>query len=544
MNDWFNSSYNGNINIKPKGLEVEWTSDMITEMAKCKNDPIYFAENYIKIVHVDKGLIDIDLYDYQREIIDAVTNGRRVVVNTSRQAGKTTTAAIVILHFVLFNKHKTVALLANKGDSAREILDRIQIAYQALPKWLQQGVVQWNKGSMELENGCKVIACSTSSSAIRGKSISFLYIDEAAFVEGWEEFFTSVFPTISSGKKTKILFTSTPNGLNHFYSLCEGAKDGRNGYRYIEVPWHRVPGRDDAWKDDQLRGLNFDIDKFNQEYNLEFLGSGDTLITGSKLKALVERQPLHSSESLAMYEKPVEGNIYTMTVDVSRGKGLDYSTFSVFDVTSIPYKQVCTYRNNTITPMDFANIIFRIAKNYNQAYVLVEINDIGGQVADSLHFDFEIEGLLYTESAGRAGKRIASGFGGKNVDRGIRTTSTSKNIGCNILKLLIENDKLIVRDKHTIDELKVFSRKGKSYEAQSGKHDDMVMTLVMFAWLTDQSFFKEITDINTLMELREKNEEQLLEELLPFGFTYDDLEVDDGMRVVDIDRDSIRSVFM
>ena len=212
---------------------------MVAEFLKCAKDPIYFSEKYIQIVHVDHGLIPIKMYDYQKEIAEAITYNRRVTVNTSRQAGKTTTAVAIILHYVLFNDYKTCALLANKGDAAREILDRIKIAYEALPSWLQQGVIEWNKGSVEFENGCKIIAGSTSSSAIRGKSISFLYIDETAFVDNWDEFFASVFPTISSGNTTKILFTSTPNGLNHFYKTCMGAKEDRNGYVYIEVPWDK-----------------------------------------------------------------------------------------------------------------------------------------------------------------------------------------------------------------------------------------------------------------------------------------------------------------
>mgnify|MGYP000506810849 CR=1 FL=1 len=258
--------YNGNVNLKRKGVSVEFTQDMVGEFVKCAQNPTYFAEKYIQIVHVDRGLIPIALYDYQKDIVEKITNNRRVTVVTSRQAGKTTTAVAVILHYVLFNEHKTCALLANKGDAAREILDRIKIAYEALPKWMQQGVMEWNKGSVEFENGCKIIAGSTSSSAIRGKSISFLYIDETAFVENWDEFFASVFPTISSGETTKMLYTSTPNGLNHFYKTCQGAKEQTNGFEYVEVPWQKVPGRDDAWKQETLAAMDFDKQKFNQEF--------------------------------------------------------------------------------------------------------------------------------------------------------------------------------------------------------------------------------------------------------------------------------------
>ena len=516
--------YNGNANLKRKSTSIGYDKEMIEEYIKCTKDPIYFCQKYIQIVHVDHGLVPLALYEYQKRIIESVSLNRRVAVNTSRQAGKTTTAVAIILHYILFNDYKTVALLANKGDAAREILDRIKIAYEALPKWLQQGVIEWNKGSVEFENGCKIIAGATSSSAIRGKSISFLYIDETAFVENWDEFFASVFPTISSGQTTKILFTSTPNGLNHFYKTCEGAKEGLNGYSYLEVPWSEVPGRDDQWKQETLGAMDFDQDKFRQEFCCEFLGSSGTLIDGSKLKALVFENPASESRNLKVYKHPQDDHVYVTVVDVSRGKGLDYSAFVVLDVTTLPYKMVCTYRDNSITPMDYAEVLYHTTTRYNGAYTLVEINDIGGQVADILHFDYEVETLLYTESAGRSGKRITGGFG-VNVDRGIRTTKSVKAIGCNMLKMMIEQDQLIVNDFDTINELSTFSRRGKSYEAESGKHDDLVMCLVLFSWLADQAFFKEMTNINTMNMLKERSKEEVLDALLPLGFnSYDDNE--------------------
>ena len=509
--------YNGNANLKKKGMTIEWTEDKISEFLKCAKDPIYFAEKYIKIVHVDHGLIPIKMYDYQKEIVEKFVNNRRTTVVTSRQAGKTTTAVCVILHYVLFNEYRTVALLANKGDAAREILDRVKIAYEALPKWMQQGVIEWNKGSVEFENGCKIIASATSSSAIRGKSISLLYIDETAFVENWDEFFASVFPTISSGTTTKILFTSTPNGLNHFYKTCEGAEQGTNGYEFVKVLWSDVPGRDENWKKETLASMDFDYQKFSQEFECEFLGSSGTLIEGNKLKALVHKRPIRESNGLFMYQEPQEGKSYLTVVDVSRGKGLDYSAFQIIDVSKMPYKQVCVFRENHITPIEYAEIIHRTVKHYNESVVLIEVNDIGEQVSDLLHYDFEYENILYTESAGRSGKRISSGFG-KNVDKGIRTTKTVKSVGTSILKLLIEQDQLILQDFNTIQELSTFSRKGVSYEAESGCHDDLVMCLVLFAWVSDQQYFKEMTDISTLRALRQRSEEEMMDDLLPFGF--------------------------
>jgi len=514
----FEKGYNGNPLLKKSRRKIPWTQEQVQEWIKCSQDPVYFAEKYIKIVHVDHGFIPIVLYDYQKEIIEKVQNNRRVTVVTSRQAGKTTTAAAIILHYILFNDHKTVALLANKGDAAREILERIKNAYEALPDWLQQGVEEWNKGSITLENGCKVIAAATSSSAIRGKSISLLYIDEAAFVENWDEFFASVFPTISSGETTKVLFTSTPNGLNHFYKTCMGAREGTNGYQYVEVPWQQVPGRGEEWRKETLAAMDFDHEKFAQEFECAWLGSSGTLISGAVLKSLVAAQPIASRDGLTVYKEKQLDRRYCIVVDVSRGKGLDYSAFQVIDITQMPYEQVCTFKNNMITPLDFASIIYTISKSYNEATVLVEINDIGGQVADSLYFDYECENIIFTENAGARGKRISAGFSKGAAERGIRTTKTVKSIGCSMLKLLIEQRQLIINDHATIHELSRFSRKGTSYEAESGCNDDLVMCLVLFAWMSDQQYFKELTDINTLNLLRDKTDSQLEDELVPFGF--------------------------
>jgi hypothetical protein len=538
----FVKGYNGNPLLKKARKELSWTTEQILEMRKCKRDPIYFAEKYIKIVHVDDGLIPIRLYDYQKEIITKITNNRRVTVCTSRQAGKTTTAAAVILHYILFNKHKTVALLANKGDAAREILDRIQLSYESLPDWMQQGVVEWNKGNIELENGCKVLAAATGSGTIRGKSVALLYIDEAAFVENWDEFFASVFPTIASGKKTKILFTSTPNGLNHFYKTCMGAQAERtstegetsewNGYEYVEVPWQRVPGRDETWRQETLAAMDFDHEKFSQEFECAWLGSSGTLISGAVLKTLVAKVSINEREGLTIYEEPVIGKQYAISADVSRGKGLDYSAFQVIDVTQMPYNQVCVFRSNLETPLDYAGTLHRLAKAYNQAAILVEVNDVGAQVVDSLHFDYEYDNIIYTENSGARGKTISAGFSGRSVERGVRTTKTVKGVGCSMLKLLIEQRQLIINDHQTIYELSRFSKKGTSYEAESGCNDDLVMALVLFAWMSDQQYFKDLTNINTLQKLRARTDEDLENDV--FTFFVDDGRIHDPEEIPNV----------
>ena len=522
-----NIGYNGNQNLKKSDTPVQWTQELIQEFAKCAADPIYFAKTYIKIVHVDRGLIPFDMYDYQQEIVEKITNNRRVAVLTARQSGKTTTAVAVILHYILFNEFKTVAILANKGDAATEVLSRIKLAYEALPAWLQQGVQEWNKTYITLENGCKIYAGTTSSSAIRGKSVNFLYLDEVAFIEGYDEFFASVYPTISSGETTKLLMTSTPNGMNHFWKTCKGAEEETNGYKFVRVMWYDVPGRDDAWMQETIEALDHDQEKFNQEYCCQFLGSSGTLISGHKLKELSPSRPIAQSAGLMQYEKPVPGHSYAVIADVSRGKGLDYSAFSVIDITAMPYKQVCTFRDNMIGSIDYSTVVHNVAKLYNEAYLLVEVNDIGGQVSDIIYLDYGYENMVFTENAGRTGKRVSGGFG-KNVDRGIRTTKSVKSVGCSVLKMLIEQNQLILTDFNTIQELSRFSRRGVSYEAESGATDDLVMGLVLFAWLSDQTYFRDLTDINTMAALREKTEEEIEDDLLPFGFINTGIDDDDA----------------
>lgn len=514
--------YLGNPLLKKANQNIEWTPELVQEYVKCAEDPVYFTENYMKIITLNDGLQNFKLYDYQKNMVNTFKDNRFNIVTTARQAGKSTTTCAFILWYIIFHPDKTVALLANKGETAREILGRVQLAYQHLPRWLQQGIKEWNKGSMELENNSRVIAAATSASAIRGYTINLLFIDEAAHIDNWDEFFTSVFPTVTSGSQSKVILVSTPFGLNHFYKTWIGAKENKNGYVPIQVRWQDVPGRDDKWREETLAGMNFDMEKFDQEMNCEFLGSSGTLIAGWKLKELVDRTPLVDKEGLSQYFAPETGHVYMIVCDVSRGKGLDYSAFQLVDVTTMPYQQAAVYRNNAVTPIDYAEVIHRVAKAYNNASVLVEINDIGEQVSHSLHYDFGYENILFTENAGRSGKRVTMGFGSANsVDKGIRTTKVVKAVGCSILKLLIEQNQFIVNDFHTISELSTFSKKNTSYEAEPGAHDDLVMCLVLFAWLSEQQYFKDYTNINTLMSLRDKTEEDIEQDLAPFGFLED-----------------------
>ena len=505
--------YLANPNLKRTNVSLNLTEEQVREYVKCAKDPIYFIENYVKIITLDKGFVQISLYPFQRQAVKDINDNRRVIVKAGRQVGKTTMVVGYILWYILFNEDKFVAILANKAPTAREILNRIKIAYEALPLWLQQGVRTWNKGDIELENNCRVMATSTASSAIRGYSISLLYLDEFAFVPSniADEFFTSVYPTISSGTQSKILISSTPNGMNHYYRMWTEAAEGQNGFKHIEANWRQVPGRDQAWADDQRRILG--EEKFLQEMECEFMGSAGTLLSAAALKSLAFVKPLHTSENgIKIYNQPLEGHNYIIVADTSRGKGLDYSACVVIDC-AIPYRVVATYKDNNISPLVYPSILKKMGDYYNQAYALVEINDNGQQVVDSLFEDYEYENILSTiDIKGKIA--LTWGYGNKSY-RGIRTTKSVKRLGCSIVKNLIEQQKLIIEDFDIIAELSTFIAKGTSFEADDGSHDDLVMCLVLFSWATNQSFFADLTNTNLKERLYQEQMRQIEEDALP-----------------------------
>jgi len=520
-------SYNGNINLKAANSQINWSKSQIKEYKKCMDDIIYFAQTYFKIVHIDDGLITIVLTDYQKDILKLFCEERFVVLLQARQSFKSTTTTIFLLWFMLFNDYKTIALLANKAEAARELLSRIQLAYENLPTWLQQGVVEWNKGSFELENGSKILAASTSSSGIRGKSIAVLYIDEAAFIPNniAEEFMRSVYPTISSGKKSKVFQSSTPNGLNLFYKLVEDAKAKRNKYKYYEVLWDRVPGRDQEWKEETI--ANTSIEAFSQEHDCLFLGSGGTLIKGSKLATLVFQNPLTDEDKYKQYYLPVPEDEYVVTVDVSQGLGQDYSVINVINITESPFQQVAVFRDNEVDPDFLPEVIMNIATEYNEAMVLVERNDIGCKVVDTLYHELEYEHTLLCTVKGQRGQQAGGGFGSAtNTFLGVKMTKTVKAQGCSGLKNMIENDELIINDFTTIQELSSFVRVRTSYQADEGASDDIVMCLVSFGWLVKQQYFKDLTDIDFRGKMSNKYKHMIEDQMLPFGFLNNGLEND------------------
>ena len=516
--------YLGNPNLKKANTQQQFTEEDVKEFLKCKNDPVYFTEKHIRIVNVDEGLVHFNMYKFQKKLLKNFHKHRFNICKMPRQTGKSTTVVSYLLHYAIFNDNVNIGILANKAATARDLLGRLQLAYENLPRWMQQGIVAWNKGSMELENGSKIIAASTSASAVRGMSFNIIFLDEFAFVQNHlaDDFFASVYPTISSGKSTKVIIVSTPHGMNHFYRMWHDAERGQNEYVATEVHWSEVPGRNAKWKEQTIK--NTSKQQFAIEFECEFLGSVDTLIAASKLKSLVYEQPVEQNGKLSVYERPYPKRDYIVTVDVARGVSKDYSAFIVADITEFPYKIVATYRDNEIKPMLFPSVIEEVATAYNNAYVLCEVNDIGDQVASILFYDLEYENLLMVAMRGRAGQIVGSGFSGVKTQLGVKMSTTTKKVGCSNLKTLIEEDKLIFCDYNIISELTTFIQKKQSFEAEEGCNDDLAMCLVIFSWLVAQDYFKEMTDQDVRKRIYEEQKNAIEQDMAPFGFVLDGLE--------------------
>ena len=517
-----NDAYLGNPNLKKVNTPVEFTKEQILEYQKCEKDPIYFMENYIRIVSLDEGLVPFKMYGFQKHIVRTIHDNRFTICKLPRQSGKSTTTVSYLLHYALFNPNSNIAILANKSSTARDILGRVQLAYENLPKWMQQGVINWNKGNIELENKSQIVAAATSSSAIRGGSYNIIFLDEFAFVPAniAEMFFSSVYPTISSGQKTKMIIVSTPYGMNQFYKLWTDAENKRNDYVPIEVHWSEVPGRDEEWKEKTIR--NTSPEQFQQEFECEFLGSVNTLISPAKIKNMAFQQPIQSNAGLDVYKNPEKGKTYVCCVDVARGVQKDYSAFVIMDVTQMPFEIVAKYRDNDIKPLLFPHKIEQVAKAYNTAHVLVEVNDLGQQIAEALQFELEYDNLLMTTQRGRAGQILGAGFSGRGSGFGVKMTKQIKKIGCSNIKSLLESDKIIVNDFNCIEEMSTFVKRGQSWMAEEGCTDDLMMCLVIFGWLSNQPFFKEMTDTNARKVLYDEQQNQIEQDMAPFGF------IDDG----------------
>jgi len=513
--------YLGNPLLKKANTPIEFSEEQIIEFIKCKEDPVYFAQKYIKIVNVDRGLIPFEMYDFQKKLIRNFHQNRFNICKMPRQSGKSTTVVSYLLHYALFNDSSNIAILANKASTARDLLGRLQTAYENLPKWLQQGVLAWNRGSLEIENGSKIVAASTSASAVRGGSYNIIFLDEFAFIPNHlaDQFFASVYPTISSGTSTKVIMVSTPHGMNHFYRYWHDAERGKNKYVATEVHWTEVPGRDDKWREDTI--ANTSEQQFRVEFECEFLGSVDTLIAPSKLRSMVYDDPIKRNAGLDIYENPILDHDYLITVDVARGVEIDYSAFIVFDITTFPHKIVAKYRNNEIKPMIYPSVIHQVATSYNNAFILCEVNDVGDQVASILQYDLEYQNLLMCSMRGRAGQLVGQGFSGKKTQLGVKMSKVVKKVGCLNLKTIIEEDKLIFNDYEIISELTTFIQKSNSFEAEEGCNDDLAMCLVIYAWLVAQDYFKELTDQDVRKRLYQEQKNQIEQDMSPFGFILD-----------------------
>lgn len=516
--------YLNNPCLKAEHCVVQLTPEEMKEYLKCAQDPIYFTKNYVKIVNVDEGTIPFRMYPFQEKMIDSYSKHRFNVTLCPRQVGKSTTVVAYILWLILFQDKKNCCILAHQQSTAIELLDRLKEAYELIPLWMQQGAKKWNVKSIELENGSRVMAAATSSASIRGQSFNFILLDEFAFVPNniADKFFSSVYPTISSGKTTQIVIVSTPNGMNHFYKIWSDAnkavgEKGKNAYVPIRVYWQDVPGRDEKYKEETI--ANTSLRQWRQEQECAFLGSAGTLIDGPALETLVFETPVYDKESLRVYEMPEPNRSYVITVDCGKGMGMDASAFQVTDVTEVPYKQVAVFEDNTISHLIYPNAIIKVAKMYNDAYVLVELNDVGQSVADTIYSDLEYENIFMVETQNqRGGQQLSTGVGGKQIKLGVQQSVATKNLGCANLKSLIEDNKYVVRDFNTIGELSTFIQKGKSFEAEEGRHDDLVMGLVMFAWLSGQSLFKEMTNTDLRNKLFEARMAAIEEEMLPIFY--------------------------
>lgn len=519
----FKQYYQTDPELKRSGVAIEWTQEMIDEMRYCAKNPLYFITNYIYIRTLDSGSVLFDPYPYQKEMIEAFHAKRFIICNCPRQSGKTTVVVAYLLWYLLFNPYKLVGVLANKQSGSKNILRRIKHGYKKLPKWLQPGVLNWTELEFSLENGSSIFASPTSVSSARGESCNLLYVDEVAHIMPtvWDEFYKSTYPTVSSGKTSKMIMTSTPKGMNHFREIWVKALQKRNTFYPIEVLWNDIPGRDEEWKAQEIANTSLEI--FEQEYCGTFLGASDCLFDLRKLDSLIDIDPLGcSNEVFKIYKLPEEFHTYVAIVDSSEGKGKDSSVINVIDITNEIHEQVAVYKNNEIGVLEFPEIIYSLATHYNQAYVLIEINSIGTAVCNDLFYELDYENVLYTGKE-TGGKEVILSFGNAdNSEIGIRTTKTVKKQGCKNIKAIVENYKIIINDKETIREMQTFVKKGKSGDSfgadnENRDHDDIVMTLVLYAWMVkQQAFINEMSqNIGKVISNKFKEEN---EGHIPLGF--------------------------
>jgi hypothetical protein len=495
--------FKGNDNLRHAREKLQLTPEQLLEFNRCREDPLYFVENYVKILSLDsKQLVNFKLREYQLDLFWKVIKDREVIAKWARQSGKTTTVAAAMAWLILFNTNYRVLIVAHMHEKAIEVLDVVKQIYEYLPPHLQHGVINWGKKSIRIGNKSMIKTAGTSGSSGRGGTYHFLYMDEFAHVPGHiaEDFWNSVLPTISSGKDTKVVVTSTPKGLNFFFKLWDDSEKGINKYNRSEINWWDVPGRDDAWRVDIIKSRGEDY--FRQEFASEFLGSSNTLIKGEVLKRLVYRRPVYHSDNLDIYKEPEPGRIYAITVDLGEGIGQDYSVIMCFDITHMPYEVAAVYRSNWDPTMKMPLLIYNMGKKYGNCMVVIETASEGASVAKTLHYDMMYPYVLSTTTTTKHGQKISGGFAA-NSRYGIKMTVGTKRLGCTTLKALVEGDQLFINDEKLRSELFNFAAKGNSFEAENG-HDDHVMCCVMFGWLVDQGYIRNINNVNMHMTMADK----------------------------------------
>ena len=506
--------YKNDPNLKAAGVQVEYTQDQFSEYVRCSLDPVYFLKKYAKIVSLDRGVINFELFGYQERMIRAIHENRFTVGMLPRQMGKSTVVAGYIAWYIVFNADKRAAILANKQLIAQEIFGRVKMMIENLPHWLQPGIEKWAETSIKFENGSSVFCSATSESAVRGTSINLLLLDEFAHLKPKlaDAFIASVFPTISSAKSSKMVIVSTPKGMNHFHKLWVDAESGKNAFVPMRAEWHENPNRDEDWARRELAAIG--KIRFAQEVECAFAGSSKTLIDGAKIASIPNKEPIFEKNGLRIFKEPKPDRHYVCTVDTSRGQHLDYSAFVIVDITNYPYEVAATYKNNTISTMAYPSLIVNTCKQFNDAYCLIEINDAGGEVANIIFYELEYENVYFTHK-----EALSEGVGYP----GVRTTKRVKMIGTSVLKDLVEMDQLIVNSHEILQELSIFAQKGTSYAAEDETiNDDLTTCLWLFAWLTKQAIFSELTGTNIRLKLTQDMEKFIEESMTPFGI------IDDG----------------
>lgn len=529
-----------NLKIKPLGYKENYTEQQIEEIYKCKNDPIYFIQNYIKVISLDNSIIPFTLRDYQKKLINIVHKKRFTIAMMSRQSGKSTTVVSYLLQYALFNSNKRISLSAHNESLAQTLLSKIKTAYENLPSWLQQGVDVLNKNTFEFENGSTIVATATSAKTARGTSNNILLLDEFAFVEDHlaEEFYKSVYPSITQSKTAKIVIISTPNGMNLFYKMWMDAINKKNSYTPLKVTWKDVPTCNvPGWEETTKKNIS-SID-FAQEFECNFLGSTATLISAKVLSRIPVEAPIKSSDGLDIYEDYQKNHKYVMTVDPSnfmfneRNKQ-DYSAFVIIDITDPPYRVVAKYRNNEITSSIFPEYVYKVGKQYKFPFLLCE-SDSNMSVGKALSELEYPELLLCSTVGGRGGygQSVSHSFDSKRTNYGLAMSEKAKREGCIKLKDLIEANVLLFKDAEILNELFTFVPKKNSWGAAKAKHDDLVMCLVIFSWLTNQEYFKELIDIDIRKYMVNKQERQMNASLQLLGYVNlgvePDIEISDGL---------------